>query len=197
LVATLDRAIEFCQSTLAYGAARDRSPLRREFDLRALVEEIVETEAAAGASAICYAIEIPPKFELYADRDHVRRALENLTRNAAQALKQSGRQACGSAAVRFAAIRTADDLALIEVSDSGPGLPPGAEDHIFEPFHDSTRLGGSGLGLAIAGDLVERNGGSIRLAPAEPEDFYCGARFLITLPAPKGARRAALTHSDA
>ena len=42
------------------------------------------------------------------------------------------------------------------------------------------------LGLAIAADLVNRNGGAIALAPREPDDFYCGARFQITLPAPRG-----------
>jgi signal transduction histidine kinase len=188
LVATLDRAIEFCQSTLTYGAARERAPIRRAFDLNQLVTEIVETAEAAGACQIAFALDIPPNFEIYADRDHVRRILENLARNAFQALasQTSGRPA----AIRFAAIRNADNEALIEVSDSGPGLPREAGAHIFEPFHHSTREGGSGLGLAIAGDLVQRNGGLIRLAPTELEDFYCGARFLITLPAPQSARKA-------
>ena len=84
--------------------------------------------------------------------------------------------------MRFAAIRVSASEALIEVSDSGPGFPAEHRAHIFEPFHSSARDNGSGLGLAIANDLVHRNGGSIRLAPAEPGDFYCGARFLITLP---------------
>ena len=183
LVATLDRAIDFCQSTLTYGAARERAPNHRAFDLEQLVTEIVETAEAAGACQITFAVDIPPNFEVYADRDHVRRVIENLARNASQALANQA-VAPRAAAIRFAAIRTAEHEALIEVSDSGPGLPDGGGEHIFEPFHNSTREGGSGLGLAIAGDLVQRNGGSIRLAPREPEDFYCGARFLITLPAP-------------
>ena len=187
LVATLDRAIEFCQSTLTYGAARERAPIRMAFDLKQLVTEIVETAEAAGACQISFALDIPPNFEIYADRDHVRRVLENLARNAFQALANQHATGSRAAAIRFAAIRTADNEALIEVSDSGPGLPREADAHIFEPFHHSTREGGSGLGLAIAGDLVQRNGGVIRLAPAEPEDFYCGARFLITLPAPQSA----------
>ena len=188
LVATLDRAIEFCQSTLAYGAGRERAPIRRRFDLRVLVREIVETAEAASAGVTIYTIDIPPNFEVLADRDHVRRTLENLAHNALQALSKRAPQG-RSAAIRFAAIRTAEQEALIEVSDTGPGFAPGADDHMFEPFHRTTHDGGSGLGLAIAGDLVARNGGSIRLAPAEPEDFYCGARFLITLPAPRAGRK--------
>jgi signal transduction histidine kinase len=189
LVATLDRAIDFCQSTLTYGAGRERAPLRRAFDLRELVKEIVETSEAAAPGAIAFAIDIPPNFEVVADRDHMRRVLENLARNATQALLHQGEED-RPAAIRFAAIRISDSEALIEVSDSGPGFPRGVEDHMFEPFHGSTRDGGSGLGLAIAGDLVIRNGGAIRLAPREREDFYCGARFLITLPALRGERRA-------
>ena len=189
LVATLDRAIQFCQSTLTYGAAREQAPTRRRFDLREIVRQIVETSEASGAGSILYAIDIPPNFELFADPDHVRRVIENLGRNAAQALQNSG--ACGERppAIRFAAIRTSGGMALIEVSDSGPGFAPEQGSRIFEPFHLSTREGGSGLGLAIAADLVARNGGSITLAAAQVDDFYCGARFLITLPTPEDARR--------
>jgi signal transduction histidine kinase len=188
LVATLDRAIDFCQSTLTYGAVRERAPLRKAFDLRQLAREIVETAEAAGSGTIAFAIDIPPNFEVFADRDHMRRVVENLVRNASQALARSddGSHPC---AIRFAAIRTSDRDALIEISDSGPGFAAGAEDHIFEPFHGTTHEGGSGLGLAIAGDLVLRNGGAIRLAPTSPEDFYRGARFLITLPVLRGDHR--------
>ena len=56
LVATLDRAIEFCQSTLTYGAARERAPLRHAFDLQQLVGEIVETAEAAGAGLTAGAV---------------------------------------------------------------------------------------------------------------------------------------------
>ena len=184
LVATLDRAIEFCQSTLTYGGARERAPIRRRFDLREVVRLIVETAEASGTSEINFAIDIPPNFEICADPEHVRRVFENLSRNAMQALKNEGERGERPAAMRFAAIRVSASEALIEVSDSGPGFPAEYRAHIFEPFHSSARDNGSGLGLAIANDLVHRNGGSIRLAPAEPGDFYCGARFLITLPTP-------------
>ena len=149
---------------------------------------MVETAEAESGGAIVYAIDIPPKFELFADPDHVLRVIENLCRNAAQALRGRGAQDGRPPAIRLAAIRT-DDVALIEVSDSGPGFPAEQTQHIFEPFHLSTREGGAGLGLAIAADLVTRNGGSISLAEAKSDDFYCGARFLITLPTPGPAAR--------
>jgi signal transduction histidine kinase len=192
LVATLDRAIQFCQSTLTYGAAREQEPTPRRFDLREIVSQVVETAEATKIGPVIYSIEIPPNFELLADPDHIQRVIENLSRNAVQALQSQG--TCGERppAIRFVAIRAREGAALIEISDSGPGFPPEQAGRIFEPFHLSTREGGSGLGLAIAADLVARNGGSITLAPAQKDDFYCGARFLITLPAPEEGRNAPL-----
>jgi signal transduction histidine kinase len=191
LVATLDRAILFCQATLTYGGGREQSPARRRFDLRELARQVVETAEAENAGAVAYTIDIPPQFELYADPDHVLRVIENLCRNAAQVLCSRGAQNGRPSAIRLAAIRT-NEVALIEISDSGPGFPPEQSARIFEPFHISTHEGGAGLGLAIAADLVARNGGSISLAESKSDDFYCGARFLITLPTPdEGGRRVA------
>ena len=191
LVATLDRAILFCQSTLTYGGGREQAPAPRRFDLRELVRQIVETAEAQNASSIVYSIDIPPQFELFADPDHVLRVIENLCRNAAQVLCGHGAQNGRPSAIRLAAIRT-DGIALIEISDSGPGFPREHSARIFEPFHVSTREGGAGLGLAIAADLVARNGGSISLTESKSDDFYCGARFLITLPTPgEGGRKLA------
>jgi signal transduction histidine kinase len=188
LVATLDRAIQFCQATLTYGAARELPPLRRRFDLSELVGQVVESAKAENDSAIGYAIDIPPRFCVYADPDQTLRVLENLSRNAAQALMTKGAADGRPKAIRFAAIRT-DGLALIEVSDTGPGFPADQSDRIFEPFHKSTSDAGAGLGLAIAADLVTRNGGAIVLAPTKADDFYCGARFLIKLPTAEAAAR--------
>jgi signal transduction histidine kinase len=188
LVATLDRAILFCQAALTYGGGREQEATPRGFDLRELVRQVVETAEAERVGAVVYAIDIPPKFELLADPDHVSRVIENLCRNAAQVLVSRGAQDGRPTAIRLAAIRT-DNVALIEISDTGPGFGAEQTAHIFEPFHLTTRQGGTGLGLAIAADLVARNGGSISLAEAKSEDFYCGARFLITLPTPDAVGR--------
>jgi len=186
LVATLDRAIQFCQATLTYGAGSERPPQRRGFDLNKMVEEVVEAARAEYGEAIDYHVDIPPRFETYADPSHILRVLENLSRNAAQALIAKGAAGGRPKAIRFAAIRT-EGMALIEISDTGPGFPPDLRDRIFEPFHKSTSEAGAGLGLSIAADLVTRNGGCIELAPMKADDFYCGARFLIKLPTPERA----------
>jgi len=186
LVATLDRAIKFCQATLTYGAGSEQPPERQRFDLNKMVQEVVETARAEHGEAIDYHVDIPPRFEAYADPSHIMRVLENLSRNAAQALLANGAVAGRPKAIRFAAIRT-DGVALIEISDTGPGFRPDQKDRIFEPFHKSTSEAGTGLGLSIAADLVNRNGGCIELAPLKADDFYCGARFLIKLATPERA----------
>jgi len=77
----------------------------------------------------------------------------------------------------------------VEVADSGPGIPPGQRDEIFDRFHqlDSTstrKIGGTGLGLHIAHELVSLHGGTIGVDDA-PEG---GALFVVELPvvAPPG-----------
>jgi signal transduction histidine kinase len=186
LMATLDRAIAFCQDTLTYGAAAEKPPLRRRFGLREVIRQAIEASDARQADLVSFVVDVPETFEIFADPEHVLRVIENLHRNALQALAQFGPSDGRPAAIRYAATR-ADDAAMIEVCDTGPGFPPHLARRVFEPFHLSTREGGTGLGLAIAADLADRNGGSIALAPRQPDDFYCGARFRVTLPAPPGS----------
>jgi signal transduction histidine kinase len=184
LVATLDRAIAFCQETLTYGAAVEKAPQRRRTGLRDVIQQAIEASGEKETDGVAFDIDVPDTFEIFADPEHLLRVIENLNRNAIQALAQFGPSSGRPSAIRYAATR-ANGAALIEVSDTGPGFPPHLARRIFEPFHLSTREGGSGLGLAIAADLTDRNGGSIALAPRQPDDFYCGARFQITLPAPR------------
>jgi signal transduction histidine kinase len=183
LVATLDRAIAFCQETLTYGAAVEKAPQRRRIALRDIVRQAVEDSLSSHTGLVAFDIDIPETLEIFADPEHVLRVIENLTRNAVQALAQSGAASGRAAAIRYAATR-GNGTVTIEVCDTGPGFPAHLAQRIFEPFHLSTREGGSGLGLAIAADLTDRNGGSIALAPQQLDDFYCGARFQITFPTP-------------
>lgn len=61
-------------------------------------------------------------------------------------------------------VRGAQGAASFEVSDRGPGLPPGEEERVFEKFYrvpDSSRAGGAGLGLTVARAIVRAHGGAI------------------------------------
>jgi two-component system OmpR family sensor kinase len=78
-------------------------------------------------------------------------------------------------------VRRDADVAMIEVADSGPGIPPEHMDHIFERFYraDASRTTrGAGLGLAIARGIVERHGGTISVESTPGH----GATFTVRLP---------------
>ena len=75
---------------------------------------------------------------------------------------------------------TADRLlpsVVIEVEDTGPGIPPEHLDRIFEPYF-TTKEGGTGLGLALAHKIIQDHDGSIRVEGGVGE----GATFVVTLP---------------
>ena len=77
--------------------------------------------------------------------------------------------------------RREGSVAIIEVSDTGPGVPAKAREHLFEAFQTSGRPGGSGLGLAIAAELVRAHGGDIHLV-----EGTIGATFRIVDSRPPG-----------
>jgi len=89
-----------------------------------------------------------------ADEDMLHRALVNVLMNAVQATPPGG-----SITVTT---RLLDDELLIEVADTGAGIPAGVLEHVFKPFF-TTRHTGTGLGLSITREIVQRHGGSIRL----------------------------------
>ena len=179
LVATLDRAIRFCQSTLTYGRAVDEPPQPRVLRLRPLVAEAAETAAPSGHGTVRIVNEVPDTLEISADAEQMFRVLLNLLRNGVEALERAGPAPGKVAVVDVRAWR--DEVAtIIEVTDTGPGIPPAVRTTIFSAFQNSSRPGGTGLGLAIVADLIRAHGGTIVLAPDEDES---GASFRITLPA--------------
>jgi signal transduction histidine kinase len=111
-----------------------------------------------------------------ADPDQLYRVLLNLVRNACQALESRGNNDRARDQIRVTG-RREGAVVVIEVSDTGPGVPDQARAHLFQPFKSSTRSGGSGLGLVIAGELVQAHGGEIRLV-----DGTIGATFRLTIP---------------
>lgn len=113
-----------------------------------------------------------------ADPRHLARALRNLLTNAATYTGRGG-------TVRVTVAREGH-LAKIRVSDTGPGIPPEHQRHVFERFYraDPSRgrdgsPGGTGIGLTVARELVRANGGELRIESTSPR----GTTFVIELPA--------------
>jgi signal transduction histidine kinase len=173
LIASLDRAIRLCAHTLDFGQAQETPPKRKRFLLAPLVGEVGDSLGLPRPGRIDWMVDIDEKLEVDADRDQLYRVLSNLCRNAVQALESRG-DIQGEIAVSASREGT---VAVIEVADTGPGVPERARAHLFEAFRSVARKGGSGLGLAIAAELVRAHGGQIMLVGNEG-----GATFRVTIP---------------
>jgi two-component system sensor histidine kinase KdpD len=117
-------------------------------------------------------VEIPPDASLVPfDAILVEQVFVNLVENAIKYTPPSS-------AISISSRRLAHAVE-ITVADSGPGVPAGEEESIFEKFHRAARTGpGMGIGLTICRGIVMAHGGTIRYAPAEGG----GASFRFTLP---------------
>jgi signal transduction histidine kinase len=173
LIASLDRAIRLCERTLDYGQAQETPPKRKRFPLAPLVGEIGDSLGLPRPGVIDWMVEVEPDLQVDADRDQLYRILSNLCRNAVQAL-ESGEEESGEIIV---SARREGAVSIVEVADTGPGVPERARVHLFEAFQSVARKGGSGLGLAIAHELVQAHGGQIALVNNEG-----GATFRVTIP---------------
>jgi signal transduction histidine kinase len=176
LMRALERAIEFAESTLSYGRAQEPPPDRRMIAIEPLVEEVRETLGLEPDTPVRWISAVERGLMADADPDQLFRTLLNLARNAVQALESNAAPDPGRDQVRITG-RREGAVVVLEVSDTGPGIPQDAREHLFEAFKSSTRTGGSGLGLAIAAELVRAHGGDIHLV-----DGTIGATFRITIP---------------
>ena len=174
LVAAIDRAIALCTHTLSFATGRLPAPRRTSFALAPLVDD-VRAALSNDDDSVIWSNEVSAELNVTADRDQLYRVIINLTQNAVQAL------ACrdGGGTVRVGAWVDAGDT-VVEVADTGSGIPASVRDHLFEAFAGGGRNDGTGLGLAIARDLVRNHGGDIRLERSDST----GTVFSLRLPAP-------------
>jgi signal transduction histidine kinase len=87
--------------------------------------------------------------------------------------------------IRIFAERTeTEDLAVVEIVDSGPGVAAAMREQIFNPFV-STKKTGVGLGLAIVSKIVDAHGGRVTLGESSPAVGKQGACFRVSFPAVK------------
>ncbi len=148
---------------------------REEVDLRALVEMIVD-DARIEAEAKGCELELPEgeAIAALADRELLRRAFENVVRNAIRYAPEDSQIAVS--------LERKQGGAVLQVRDVGPGVPEEMLGKIFQPFFrvDQSRTaatGGVGLGLAIAQRAVALHHGAVRAENAHP-----GLRVRIEIP---------------
>jgi signal transduction histidine kinase len=106
-----------------------------------------------------------------ADRDSLHQVFLNLINNSIDAMPRGGRL--------FIEMRadTVSGTAEIIVRDTGPGIDPGAVEHLFEPMW-TTKVTGNGFGLAIARAIMDDHGGGIEVDASVSD----GASFRLWLP---------------
>jgi signal transduction histidine kinase len=173
LIASLDRAIALCETTLRFGRAEEAPPRRERTPLKALVADVGDGLGLPREDGVDWSVEVEAGLLVDADRDQLYRVLTNLCRNALQAIEQ---QETGKGHIRVSALRNGNRV-TIDVNDNGPGVPEKARAHLFQAFQGSARKGGTGLGLAVAHELVAAHGGTIRLL-----DTPQGTQFRIEIP---------------
>jgi signal transduction histidine kinase len=139
-------------------------------DLKELCDEVVARLAASGQLGGA-TVEVSGQARVEGHPQKLRQVLLNLVKNGVEAAGPGG-------TVRVALASGAGQGAELQVSDSGPGLPPEARQRLFEPFF-TTKPTGTGLGLAVSLGIIQAHGGTLEAAsPA-----VGGARFTIRLPA--------------
>jgi two-component system nitrogen regulation sensor histidine kinase NtrY len=153
-------------------------------------------EAAGGAGAVQMVFEAgEAPIPVMIDRIMLKRAFENLARNAAQAIGARGGTVWVRAEQRRVKVADADgrpvdevDQAWLVVEDDGPGIPPEHRAKIFDPYF-TTKSDGTGLGLAIVRKIAIDHAGDVGLE----ERPGGGARFILTLPLRDPKRRQRLS----
>jgi signal transduction histidine kinase len=103
----------------------------------------------------------------------VRQAVLNVAVNAVQAMPRGGR----------ITIRTRREgpAALLEIEDTGAGIPEEVRERIFEPFF-TTKASGTGLGLAVVRRIVEGHGGTVSVRSAPGAGTVFALRFPLDGP---------------
>ena len=173
LVNSLSRAVNLCEGTLAFGRVEEPAPSMNRVVLSELVDDVLEGERLASDGSVTFLDEVEPGMTVRIDEEQLFRVLGNLVRNARQAIEATG----APGVIKISAVDQEQDWKIM-VCDTGPGLPPKAQEHLFRPFEGGVRKGGTGLGLVIASELVQGHGGSLKLVKTDAD----GTHFAISLP---------------
>ncbi|NNC87778.1 MAG: response regulator [Akkermansiaceae bacterium] len=194
----LDRADEVVRKVMQFSAAEQLD--LKPHDLPPLIDSILATMKSGMDSAgirleTDFARDLP---EVLLDHEEFPIALNNVLRNAVQAMPDGGTLTVRVEPQTLEAVpdagagrsgthlRVGEEVVAIVVEDSGPGFPHGRLDAIFEPFFTTKPPGEStGLGLTVARNLVELHGGMLTAENRSPE---AGLRVTIYLKSPDSFR---------
>jgi PAS domain S-box-containing protein len=168
IVVRIDSLSELINDLMVF--ARPRPPRLAVVELHSMIADAVtmvrRDPAAHGVEILVEGEDVP----VAADLELVRATMLNLLLNAAQAMAGQGQIVVST--------RQAGTDAVIEVRDTGPGIPAEIREQIFEPFF-TTKARGGGLGLPIARRTAELHGGALTVDCPDDEG---GTVVTLTLP---------------
>jgi two-component system, NtrC family, sensor kinase len=183
-----ERASHIVKNLLLF--ARERRPEKRSVDLNEIIERTLALRNyELRVENIAVEVELDRDLPLIvADPVLIQQVLLNLIVNAEQSIEQASNE--GSIKLRDF---RAGEMAVLEVSDSGPGVPLDVFGRIFDPFFTTEPAGvGTGLGLSLAQQILRDHGGSISVATSPGK----GAKFSIEIPISTEARIPQLLADD-
>ena len=167
IIGESQRLVDMLGELSSYAAGSKRALNRQPLALHDLVRQVVAHEAAG---LQVEAGQLAPAVVL-ADAYFLRQAVDNLVRNAREAME-------GRRDARLSVTLERDGgHAVVRIADNGPGIPREKLDRIFEPFV-STKGKGMGLGLAICREIVEAHAGRLEVESAVGE----GTCFIMRIP---------------
>jgi len=156
--------------------ARKTDARLQMFSINDLIEEVIGlSEQRARFAKVTISAHLEKDLPaIKASPSEMQQVFLNLINNAVDAMeKEGGRLAIAS--------HRYDDHIVIEVTDTGPGIPPANLDRVFDPFYTTKPVGkGTGLGLSICYGIIKKMGGDIRVQSEMDE----GTTFTIELPLP-------------
>lgn len=155
LAADIDQMETMIAATLGFVRDTNRPAERTKLELASLLESVMDEAAETGGDTT---VERAEKTVIEGDPVALKRLVQNLVENA---LKYGG-------AAR-GRVYAEDGMAIIEIDDNGPGVPPAELERVFEPFYRgepsrNRETGGIGLGLAVVRSLARAHGGDVSLA---------------------------------
>lgn len=147
--------------------ARVRPPVRRAVSLDAVLDRALEAQAIPPSISVERRLGELPR--VAADEDQLRDALDNLLRNAIEAMPAGGK-------LTITAAREGD-VVRVSIADTGEGIADEIREKLFEPLATTKPLG-LGLGLSTTRALIQNQGGAVSCVSPKGE----GARFDVRLP---------------
>lgn len=168
----LDRINNIVEDLLQFG--KPSSYIKREIDLNYTLESVlklVERQCMKGNINIIK--ELKPLDKIYADSEALNQAFMNLILNAIQAMPSGGM-------LRISSDCKDGDI-LVEISDTGIGIPDDTLKNIFDPFF-TTKDRGAGLGLSITYRIIKEHGGEIEVESKRGEGTRFKVRLVTTQP---------------